>query len=141
LKVSISICEGDKVSVTVGQDIDKESKPVKIEGILKVKGDLLGYLNATNDKVGETCTVSIGNLDVVIANRGDSFITLNHFRRAGVDVKDYDVIVVKQGYLFDELSSISKMDILAMTPGATYQRIENINYKNIPRPIFPMDIE
>lgn len=132
---------GDQVAIKVGTNIDKDSMPVELEGTLKAKGDLLGYLNATNDKVGETCTVSIGDLDVIVANRGDSFITINHFIRAGVDVNDYDVIVVKQGYLFDELSAISKLDILAMTPGSTYQRIENIDYKNIPRPIFPMDME
>jgi microcystin degradation protein MlrC len=132
---------GEQVVVKVGTDVDKYSSPVELKGVLKAKGDLLGYLNATNDKVGETCTLSLGNLDVVIANRGDSFITINHFTRAGVDVNDYDVIVVKQGYLFDELSAISKLDIMAMTPGATYQRIENIEYENIPRPIFPMDLD
>lgn len=139
---TLNLCEvGDQVSVKVGAGIDENSKPVELEGTLKVKGELLGYLNASNDKVGETCMISIGNLDVIVANRGDSFITRNHFTRAGVNVNDYDVIVVKQGYLFDELSTISKLDILAMTPGATYQRIEKIDYKNIPRPIFPMDIK
>ncbi|MEH7379009.1 M81 family metallopeptidase [Bacillus sp. JJ1533] len=127
------------VSVEVGTCIDENSQPVLLEGTLSSKGDLLGYLNATTDKVGEVCTVSIGNLDVVVANRGESFITLNHFTRAGLNVHDYDVIVVKQGYLFDELSEISKMDILSMTPGATYQRIEKINYRHVPRPLFPLD--
>jgi len=130
---------GDKVNVEIGTNIDEYSQPVVLEGTLKAKGDLLGYLNATNDKVGDVCTVSVGNLDVVIANSGESFITLNHFTRAGLDVNEYDVIVVKQGYLFDELSSISKLDILAMTPGAAYQRIENIDYQHIPRPLFPID--
>ncbi|GAB3063898.1 M81 family metallopeptidase [Virgibacillus ainsalahensis] len=132
---------GDQVTVKVGTNIDKDSAPVELEGTIKAKGDLLGYLNATNDKVGETCILSIGNLDVIISNSGESFITINHFTCAGVDVNDYDVIVVKQGYLFDELSAISKLDILAMTPGATYQWIENIDYQNIPRPIFPMELE
>lgn len=131
---------GEYVAVKVGANIDENSSPIELEGTLKAKGDLLGYLNATNDKVGGTCTVSVGDMDVIIANHGESFITINHFTRAGVNVNDYDVIVVKQGYLFDELSEISKLDILAMTSGATYQRIENIDYKNIPRPIFPMDV-
>src|SRR5690625_2228383 len=115
---------GDAVSVEVGMNYNVNSTPVVIEGTLKAKGDLLGYLNATNDKVGEVCTVSMGNVDIVIANRGESFITLNHFTRAGLDVNLYDIVVVKQGYLFDELSSISKLDILAMTPGATFQKIK-----------------
>src|SRR5690625_7273395 len=68
---------GDKVNVEIGTNIDEYSQPVVLEGTLKAKGDLLGYLNATNDKVGDVCTVSVGNLDVVIANSGESFITLN----------------------------------------------------------------
>jgi len=131
---------GDAVSVEVGKGIDENSQSVLLNGILKTKGDLLGYLNATTDKVGEVCTVSVGNLDIVIANRGESFITLNHFTRAGLDINDYDIIIVKQGYLFDELSAISKMDILSMTPGATYQVIEKIGYRHVPRPLFPLDL-
>src|SRR5690606_24926190 len=121
--------------------IDENSQPVLLEGTLTSKGDLLGYLNATSDKVGDVCTVSVGSLDVVVANRGESFITLNHFTRAGLNWEDYDIIVVKQGYLFNELSAVSKLDILSMTPGATYQRIENIDYRHVPRPLFPLDTE
>lgn len=132
---------GDAVSVQIGTGYDDDSAPVLVKGTLKCKGDLLGYLNATNDKVGDVCTVTAGDIDVVVANRGDSFITVNHFTQAGLNIDEYDVIVVKQGYLFDELSAISELDILAMTPGATYQRIENIDYKHIPRPLFPLDID
>ncbi len=42
---------GDQVAVKVGANIDENSLPVELEGTLKAKGDLLGYLNATNDKV------------------------------------------------------------------------------------------
>ncbi|MGG4555451.1 M81 family metallopeptidase [Paenibacillus humicus] len=132
---------GESVTVEVGTKIDENSQPVLLEGTLTSKGDLLGYLNATSDKVGDVCTVSVGSLDVVVANRGESFITLNHFTRAGLNWEDYDIIVVKQGYLFNELSAVSKLDILSMTPGATYQRIENIDYRHVPRPLFPLDTE
>lgn len=131
---TLNTCEiGDNVSIQVGMNYDKDSTPVTLEGTLKAKGDLLGYLNATNDKVGEACTVSVGNVDVVIANSGESFITVNHFTRAGLNIDDYDVIVVKQGYLFDELSEISKLDILAITPGATFQNITELGYQHIPK--------
>src|SRR5699024_7246529 len=93
---------GEKVSVEVGINYDQDSAPVQLEGVLKTKGDLLGFATAVKEKVGETVTISVGNLDVVVANRGDSFVTINHFRQAGLHVNDYDIIVVKQGYLFDE---------------------------------------
>lgn len=122
---------GDKVSVMVGGGYDENSEKVHLEGVLKAKGDLLGYLNAENDKVGEVCTVSVGDLDVIIANRGDSFISLNHFKRAGLSFEEYDVIVLKQGYLFDELAKVSKLDILALSPGATFLLIKELVYENV----------
>ena len=74
--------------------VEHLSELTLVEGTIKAKGDLLGYLNATNDKVGEVCTISSGNLDVVIA-RGDSFISVNHFKRAGLDIDNYDIIVLE----------------------------------------------
>ncbi|WP_099361203.1 M81 family metallopeptidase [Fredinandcohnia onubensis] len=123
---------GQEVSVEIGRNVDEFSEKVKVQGTLKAKGDLLGYLNASDNKVGDVCTISSGNVDIVVANRGESFITINHFTRAKLDLDVYDVIVLKQGYLFDELSKISKLDILAFTPGATYLNIKKLDYQNIP---------
>ena len=130
---------GEEVTIAVGANYDENSAPVKLEGILKTKGDLLGYQTSKNDVIGKVCTVSIGNIDVVVANHGDSFTTLNHFKRAGLDINDYDVIVVKQGYLFDELSAIAELEILALTPGATYQIVEELEFNHLIRPVYPLD--
>src|SRR5690625_1120035 len=130
---------GDSVSEHVGVNHDINSAPVLLNGKLISKGDLLGFMSSANDKVGEVCVVSTGNIDVVVANRGDSFTTLNHFKRAGLNMDDYDIIVVKQGYLFDELSEVAQLEILALTPGATDQRIEELEFHNIIRPVFPID--
>lgn len=123
---------GDGVSFSLGSDYDNHSRSVQIRGVLKAKGDLLGYLNAMDNKVGEVCTVSCGNVDIVVANSGESFITLNHFNRAGLDWQAYDIIVIKQGYLFHELAEVSRQHILALTPGATYLKIDSLDYRRIP---------
>lgn len=130
---------GDFITENVGVGHDENSTPVPLKGKLIAKGDLLGFMSSANDKVGEVCVVSIGNIDVVVANRGDSFTTLNHFKRAGITIEDYDIIAVKQGYLFDELSAVSEGEILALTPGATDQRLEKLEFHHIIRPMFPID--
>lgn len=132
---------GMGVTVKLGKNIDEDSQSITLEGTLKAKGDLLGYLNASTDKTGNVCTVSNGDLDVVVADNGSSFITIDHFITAGLHLDDYDIIVVKQGYLFPELSKKSKKDILALTAGTTYQLIEEINYQNRQNPLFPMEDE
>lgn len=130
---------GDQVKTSVGVNNDQSSKSIPIQGTLKAKGDLMGYLGATSDKVGEVCTISLGNIDLVIANSAESFITIGHFEAAGLNINEYDIVIVKQGYLFSELESISELAILALTPGATYQLIEELDFKNIPRPSYPLD--
>lgn len=130
---------GEEVSIEVGANFDENSAPVKLEGTLKTKGDLLGYQTSKNDVIGKVCTVSVGNIDVVVANHGDSFTTINHFIKAGLKIDDYDVITVKQGYLFDELSEIAGLEILALTPGATYQLVEKLEFKHLIRPMYPLD--
>lgn len=131
-----SLKPGEDVNLLIGPSSHEK---IGFKGKIKAKGDLMGYLNATNDKVGETITVSGKNIDLIISNSGESFITLNHFKKANININEYDVIIVKQGYLFNELSELSKKSILALTTGQTYQMIENIDYQNILRPIYPVD--
>jgi len=129
--------EGDRVALSVGTARDENCRPVKIEGVLKKKGVLNGYMGCAEDIVGKTVTISVGNLDFVITDKPGSFISFSHFSSAGLDVSDYQVIVVKQGYLFAELSKAAKLAILALTPGATHQIIENLHFKRIVRPLYP----
>src|SRR5690625_1833407 len=130
---------GERIIVTLGTTSYKLNKPVRLDGVLKSKGDLMGYLGFTDVKVGEVYTISIGNIDIVIANQPYSFITMNHFREANLNIDEYDIIVIKQGYMFDEIKEKSKYHILGLSPGATYQLIEELKYKRIPRPTYPFD--
>lgn len=126
----------DLVKLKVGIDYDKYSESVAVEGILKAKGDLLGF---TSDKVGKTCTLSVGNIDLVIANKAESFITIDHFKAAGLKIEDYDVVVVKQGYLFPELTEVAELSIFALTQGATYQYFYKLPFKHIPENMYPFN--
>lgn len=130
---------GDSVSVDVGVNFDADSAPVKVNGILKAKGDLLGYYSSKDDITGHVCTVSMDNIDVVVASGCDSFTTIKHFTKAGLNINDYDVIIVKQGYLFVELASIASLHIMAMTPGACNLLVENMEFHNLLRPMYPLD--
>jgi len=130
---------GDRVAVDVGINYDSDSAPVRVEGMLKAKGELLGYYSSKNDVTGQVCTVSMGDIDVVVANGGDSFTTVNHFTRAGLNIDDYDIAIVKQGYLFAELTEIAKLHIMALTPGACNLIIEDMEFHNLLRPMYPLD--
>ena len=55
------------------------------------------------------------------------------------DMDAYDLIVVKQGYLYPELKAMAKHYVMSLTDGACMQRTEKLPYKNVKRPIYPLD--
>lgn len=124
---------GEEVEIAIGMDHDEVSRPVTVRGTIKAKGDLLGYMSSVNDRIGATCTISVGNVDIVLTDQPGSFVTLNHFRSAGLDARDYDVIIVKQGYMFPEIAELAGEHIMCISPGATYQFIENLAYTKVDR--------
>ncbi|HZJ57443.1 MAG TPA: M81 family metallopeptidase, partial [Clostridia bacterium] len=130
--------EGDVISIKIGRNYDDNTKAVAVTGTLKKKGHLYGFIGHEKDAVGAAVTISIGYLDIVLIDRPGSFITIGHFKGSGLDIEDYDVIVVKQGYLFQELRELAKLAILALTPGATNQIIEDLEYKRIVPPVYPL---
>ncbi len=130
--------EGDSITLTVGKDYDQNTKAVTVNGILKKKGKLHGFLGFEDKAVGLAVTVSVGPVDFVIIDKPGSFISIQHFEGAGLNIEDYQVIVVKQGYLFPELREIADLSILALTPGATHQIVENLEFKNFVPPLYPL---
>ncbi len=132
--------EGDDITVNVGKNTTEDNKQITLKGKLKKKGMLRGYLGCENVNVGQAVTIEVGAVDVTLIDRPGSFISLEHFDVANLNVSEYDVIVVKQGYLFVPLRAVSKFSILALTPGATHQIIESLKYYKIVPPVYPLSL-
>lgn len=132
--------EGDALTLKVGKDYDENTRAVTVTGTLKKKGHLLGYMGCENDATGRCITISTEHVDFCVVDHPGSFISKGHFgaKGAGLDMDDYQIIVVKQGYLFPELRPMAKLSILALTPGATHQIIEDLAYRKIEPPVYPL---
>lgn len=133
--------EGDEITLTVGKNYDENTRAVELKGRLRRKGSLLGYLGCETDITGRCVTIETEHVDVCIIDHPGSFITKGHFGAlgAGLNMADYQVIVVKQGYLFPELRPMARLSILALTPGATHQIIESLRYRKIVPPVYPLN--
>lgn len=137
----ISHSIGDTFSVSIGRNQSNISVPANITGKLISKGVTLGYLNNEQEICGNCCTLQINEwIDVMISDIPTSFISYPHFQAGGVKFESYDIIILKQGYLFAQLRPhTTESYIMAATKGATYQFIEELPYKNLKRPIYPLD--
>ena len=93
------------------------------------------------DNFGETITLSVKDkpIDIVLIDTPVSFAEMHQFEAANIDISAYNIIVVKQGYIFPELKEYSDYSIMVLTDGPTNQKTENIVFKQIMRPMLPFD--
>jgi microcystin degradation protein MlrC len=61
------------------------------------------------------------------------------FKQVHIDPLAHKIVVFKLGYLFQELQDIAPRTIMALTPGMADQVIERLPYKNVRRPIYPLN--
>lgn len=130
----------DHVSIDLGANENEGSKPVHIEGVLVQIGEGMNGDDETN-LVGPTYTVRIDGtmIEVIIMNRNLQYGTMQQFHKAGHEFHDYDIVVVKMGYLDTYLIPETAYHIMALSDGPTIQRSEKIPFKMIARPMWPMD--
>ena len=133
---------GEQVHITLGVGYDELSSPVELDITIKSKGKLVGFMMHDHNEVfGETVNVTINNtkIDIMIASTSWAVCEKQQFIKAGIDRDAYDVIVVKEGYIFPELKAKGKLSIMSLTQGATLQDTAALPFKRIMRPMYPKD--
>lgn len=129
-----------EVAFSLGMNEDEYSAPAEIKGRIKAKGCVHNSYYEMED-VGDAITVSVANtdVDIIVSSRSITYSELHQFEAANIDIEAYDIIIVKQGYLFPDLKEIASFGIMSLTRGATNQKTESITYRKIMRPMFPID--
>lgn len=80
------------------------------------------------------------NIDLIITEKRFQFGKISYFNNIlKEDIKTYDIVSVKMGYLEPEIKDVSKAHILALTKGSVNQDLLSLNYNNLNRPIYPFD--
>lgn len=91
-----------------------------------------------DERAGKGALVQSGNLFVIVTENRFQYGSLASFVKSGVPkLDDYDIVVVKMGYLEPDLSKAAKGWVMALTKGAVSQDIVNISYQNLSSPLFP----
>ena len=64
---------------------------------------------------------------------------ISDFTELNLEPDSTGILVVKIGYLVPELYDIRGDWIMALTPGGVDQDLNRLGYKNIRRPMYPLD--
>lgn len=127
---------GDVLTLTVGGSLSADAEKAVITGRLIHRGDILSY---QYNNAGPSATLDCGDMTVVITRNRASLCRPDIFESIDLDYTRFHIVVVKLGYLFPELAAEAERAILAFTPGASTERLEDMGLKRIRHPMFPLD--
>ena len=92
------------------------------------RGKILGFVG---EESGEGVVVRDGDVDVVYSTVRTSFTKKEHFAAMGLDPADYDVVVVKQGYLWPGAAELAASQVFCMTPGTATNDFSTLPFRNL----------
>jgi microcystin degradation protein MlrC len=132
---AVDLGVGKNVEAYVGAKVDfRYSPPVKLNGTIQsIKH---------GDKHAETeVVVKVGSVNVIVTKKRKPYHYEKDFTDLNLNPRMTDIVVVKIGYLVPELYNMRGDWIMALTPGGVDQDLERLEYKNIKRPMFPLDLD
>jgi len=76
---------------------------------------------------------------MLVKRESVSFTELTQFMWANISIEDYEVIIVKQGYISPDFDAYGAQCVMVLNDDPTQQATEKMDFKQIQRPMFPYD--
>jgi microcystin degradation protein MlrC len=142
---------GAEVALSVGGKVDAgHGGPFELTGtVTALQRAAAGAGGAEGGPYALGCdmaAVRCGGVTVVLVERRKPFHTLADFMGPedgglGIDPREFDLVVVKIGYLEPELYGMAADWLLALTPGGVDQDLLRLGHHRVERPLYPFDEE
>jgi len=145
---AVQSCEakgiGSTLELSLGGKLDPiHAKPLVIDAQVRSLHIVPWTLNRNRDQSiqNHIAVVDIQGIVVILTSLRTPFHRVSDFTGLGIDPYQYQVIVVKIGYLEPELRKLAAKSLLALSPGAVDQGMAISNYRRIKRPMYPFDAD
>lgn len=123
--------EGARVEGYAGAMVDhRYAPPVYIKGTVEKILD-----DSTNAQV----VIRRGSMQIIVTESRRPYHFEKDFDDLGLKPREADIIVVKMGYLTEELYAMRADWMMAQTRGGVDQELTQLPYQRLERPIFPLD--
>ena len=133
--------EGAECVCAIGSGRNGDCTPAEGRFVLVKRGEVLSLHGATLSRAADYCLLRWHRVDVILVSQSMAMTGMECFESVGIDLTDYDVVVLKMGYMYAEIAGPCRENILALTPGNTPLEITAGQYHHLTRPIWPLDRE
>lgn len=128
-----------------GKTDDLHGKPLQVKGYIKSLSD--GTFNQSSPMwqglevdLGKSARLQVGNVDVIICSEKSQTLDEQVFLLHGIDVSTYKIIALKSSQHFRAgFEPIAEQIITVDSPGLTALDFTIFEFKNVERPIYPLD--
>ena len=139
---------GATVEVHLGGKIDPAYGPP-----LELTGEVIAITDGTyvaqgprwrgvTQRLGPTAIYRVGGIDIVVTSNRVQCTELETFTHAGLEPRDKSVIAVKSMHHFRASFEPIASDVIIVDSGAlATKEYARLPYKNLPHPIFPLDLD
>ena len=129
---------GQELTLTFGAKFDRSSSVP-----ITAKGTVLAYIKGWNKfhGVGDIALFRSCGVDIVLSENHIGYGLPAVFGDLGRNPADMQIVVCKLGYLTAQQAAYAKRSIMALSKGSTNEDLTSLDYRHIPRPIFPLDTD
>lgn len=134
------------VTLRVGGKTDAlHGAPVEVRGRVRLisSGEYThkgSYMTGTVTRMGRTVVLDCGGLDLVLMEKRAMPFDAQQLRSLGIEPADKKIIVVKSAIAWQAAyGEIAKLALYVDTPGICTANLKTLPYRNVRRPIFPLD--
>ena len=118
---------GNQAEAMVGAMTDNiHEGPVRLSGVVMFTNENYAVIKA-------------GSIQVIVTRTPQSFQQERQMTSIGLNPREADIVMVKQGYLVETWYAMQADWVMAHTRGGVDQDLVNLPYKRVIRPIFPLD--
>jgi microcystin degradation protein MlrC len=148
VKEAVKAGEGNTVKLLLGGHTDDlHGPPLDVSGTVKhlSNGKFIneGPMGTGSESdMGPTAVIEIGGNDVIVISKRLQPLDLMLYKSLEINLMEKKFIVVKSSVHYRASHEPIAAQVIELdTPGLTSPRLSSFGFKNIRRPIFPLDVE
>lgn len=124
---------GDRLTLRIGASLDPQgSRPVEVEA------EVL-FVLPTDVPRERQAVVKIDGVTVVLTAARRPFHNISDFTRLQLQIPDFQLLVVKSGYLSPELAPLANPNLMALSEGSILQDLDKLPKNQFRPKTFPFD--